>query len=169
MADDALFASTAIASTLRVVDIPRLLYNEVSARLGVGDEYDITLTFGGHYRCRKLNPETRLTGFPGAIGFHAWPGSDNQDFALWDRAPDSRNAETVFEPQRRVMIWAGARDAGVWTAFHGTLMHEKVMVEIDQFDLANPVAKIVSLIMMRAHELASNPACRAETFWDNCF
>jgi len=151
---------------LRLADIPRILFDELSVRVGSGEESSIRLSYGD-YRLRRLAENHELVGFPGAIGLRQSDGT--MSFALWGCCPKPTDCETVFEPRPSLKIKAGPVSGGVWAYGRGNLISEAISAELAAccgLDLESPIVTLVSLILVRAHQLARDPSLVKQAYWD---
>src|ERR1035441_9849638 len=72
------------STTVRLVDLPRMLYDEVSATLGIGEQKRV-YTRGHDWLVQALNPNHRKTGFLGAIGYRKI--YEHHEFCFWPWVP----------------------------------------------------------------------------------
>lgn len=165
---DPLFISSVIDQgevALRVTDIPHILFEELSLKLGLDEEFTARLRTGS-FRCRKLNPEFPYVGFDGAIGYHE-DTHGFKEFFLWPRVPPAVEYRDTWVPEPFIRIVAGPMDGGVWAHGRGNLMTEQMVAMLDpRFNLTSRIVYLASLIMLRANMLARNPNCRKKQFWD---
>ena len=152
---------------LRLLDIPRFLFEEISAVLGIGEEHEIRLS-RGTYRVRAVNPAHRATGFEGAVGFRSMY-DDYFQFVIWGIMPKQESADTVAEPRALLGIEARPVDGGVWTISRGNYVVESLTAELpfsDGLNLESSAVKIIALALVRASDLARDPGCLKSAYWD---
>lgn len=151
---------------LRLVLIPRLLYREISERLGVGDEVTMDTCYGPH-RIHALDSSHPSTGFEGAIGLRE-AEADNLSFRLWGRMPTPGDCDYHDQPRTLLRIHGWPADAGVWTCVSGTLHTDRLDAELEYggFSLEDPAGTLISLILMRANQYARSPDLVKASFWD---
>jgi hypothetical protein len=146
----------------RLTEVPLILFEEVSAKLGLGGETGVPAC-----RCRNLKPDHAMTGFPGRITVRTW-GECSRSFNLWDRPRSPDDDETGFEPVKLLEITAWPSDAGIWTMGRGTLRMDAIKADFScgGLYLEHPAATLVALCIMRAAQLARDPSCQRKKFWD---
>lgn len=151
----------------RILDMPRILFDEISARLGIGEVEEID-RYDGVFRMRRLDPNHRHVGFAGAIGHRTFV-NDAATLHLWPRVPEPGDKDMVYEVLPILRITAHTASDGVWTATHGNLKKEKARAELDTsygLNLELTGALLVAMILVRASDLVRDPTCVKRTFWD---
>jgi hypothetical protein len=149
-----------------ISEIPGFLFNEISEQLGIGEETTIS-TRGMGYRFRKLNPNHKITGFEGAIGIRSvGRHTKHVTFALWGVLP--RGEDDVFEPEPILELTAGPENGGLWAYGSGNYVVEKIRAGFPFTDLAlgYPAIRFLCLVLYRASEMAENPICVKDHYWE---
>ena len=156
--------------SFRVSDIPLILYTEISSHFGIGDE-ESGLSYGaGFWRRRSLNHEIQFVGFKGTIGVEKY--FERFFLRLWPFY-----SSEVTEPYRWdgpvLEISAGPRSGGIWAYGSGNLMVEAANADLKLRDvnlLTRPtirfVARFAAMILFRASQIARDPRCVGERYWE---
>lgn len=153
-----------------VIHIPIILFKEIFQSLGISDPREIH-TRGGKYALVELNPDHRNTGFQGAIGlqFRRYNSSPPYaEFVLWERIPEGE-PDSVFEPNYALSIVGRTSDAGVWAYRRGNLLKEEITANLRfsyGISLRSPAAKLIALIIYRAHLLTQDSSFQVFRFWE---
>ena len=161
--------------SFRVSDIPLILYTEVSSRFGVGDEVSDPHHSDpeGFWKRRNLNHEIQLVGFKGTI--EAEKSHNHSYFNLWAFNPweiKDRDERDYWRSKTILRISAGSRSGGIWAYGHGNLMVETADADlkISDVNLASPsirfVARFAALLLFRASQIACDPRCGGERYWE---
>lgn len=148
-------------------EAPLLLFEEISKYLGCGEEKHIK-TGGLKYRVRELNPNHRATGFAGAIGYSK--PAEFAFFVIWEGVPENTNPN-LFEPKPILKITAGPQFTRSWAYGSGNLIVEIIEAETPSgmggISLLSPAIKLVSLVLLRAHQLVTDPNCvKPRRYWE---
>lgn len=149
-----------------ILGVPLILFTEISERLGIEDECEIWCKSSA-YRGRKLDPGSRFSGFPGAIGYRN-PHDTCHVFMLWARIPLREDKDTVFEPEPVLEVRAQARSIGVTTFSpdgQRESMRERASISCRDVDLETRCGLLVGMIVARASQLVLDPACVKRSFW----
>ena len=161
--------------SFRVSDIPLILYAEVSSHFGVGDEVTGPHRRDpeGFWKRRTLNHEISLVGFKGVI--ETKKSHNCSYFNLWAFNPweiKDRNERDYWLSRTTLQISAGPCSGGVWAYGRGNLMVESANanLELSNVNLANPsirfVARFAAMILFRASQIACDPRCLRERYWE---
>lgn len=159
--------------SFRVSDIPLILYAEISSRFGIGEEESSPNSYNGLWKRRILNQELPFIGFKGTTGFEK--SYERFHFELWPfHLSEIKDPEERDYHRRRptLRISAGPRSGGVWAYGRGNLMVEAVNADLklDDVNLANPsirfVARFAAMILFRASQIACDPRCVGERYWE---
>jgi hypothetical protein len=152
----------ATPAVFRLAEIPLILFNEVSARLGIDEEFQ----FDG-FRCRKLDKNSKHAGFEGAIGLRTWD-EFNRTFVIWGCVPLPEHKDTIAEPVHLVSIHAWPADTGTWAYGNGSFMRDTIKAELQYngYSLHEPAAMLIGLCFLRAAQLTRDPSCQQRQFWD---
>lgn len=150
------------ARPMSLLDIPLILYLELSAKLGMGDE----IAKGSDERLRLLCSASRLVGFQGFIGFTSRFG-DVHEFTLYFQQP-ALHEEDEFGDPRCLSILVRSFSTGAWAFGRGELMRDSctAWLHSSSLDLESPALQLASLILLRASQLARDPRCHADQFWE---
>ncbi len=161
----------AIERPLSVLDIPEILFREVSERLGIDEEF-VARTEHGLHTARVLNADHRiLMGFRAAVGFRRITRVASL-FVFWDDIPQPREkySEDIFPPNEVITISAGPSSVGIWALGSGEKMRERATARLySSLLLETPYARLAALILFRASTFASDPRCRSKSWWDASF
>ena len=147
-----------------IATVPFVLYREIAKNLGIDDETKVTLD-GRDYFIRKLDRNHITTGFDAAIGIR----EDRYGvltFALWKSPPHADDADYLIRPI--LEISGGPYNTGGT----GSSIREDLWIRLDQFggfSLTNRSAKMVSLVLFRASQLAEDPNCVSNVYWRKDF
>ena len=166
LASDAIDKTGAEPKVKRLIDIPTILFKEISRHLCEGAE-ELIWKADGQYQWRRLIANHRYTGFAGAIGLRII--DEAAYFVIWGRHPEPADCEYAFEPPAVLRIRAGSVQGGVWTCTRGNLICEAITAELffhGGLNLEWPCANLISMIIMRASQLARDPACVKQAYWD---
>jgi len=142
----------------RLAEVPLILFDEVSAQLGIGEEF----LFDG-FRCRILDPNSKHTGFEGTIGLRTFD-EFNRAFVIWGRVPSPEQKDTVAEPVHLLNIHAWPE----WVNRDSTLTSDVIRADLQRsgYSLEGSAATLIALCFLRASQLARDPACRKRRFWE---
>ncbi|MBI5655176.1 hypothetical protein HZC53_06020 [Candidatus Uhrbacteria bacterium] len=153
-------------NVLRLLDIPVVLFGELSDKLGAADEHTVRLSHG-EFRVRQLRAVPGFSDFAGAIGLQV--GDRFARFVVWHRSPKDEDRDSVFEPEPLLKITASPSDGGVWTCSQGNLMTERLRAELMScygLNLEHAAVVMISMVLLRAHQLVRNPECVKMDYWD---
>lgn len=149
-----------------LLTIPEMLFEEVREVLGTGELFNIA-NRGDRWRCIALRPDHRYTGFAGAIG---WRGEDGAfgTLVLWPRVPRPETVDSVAGPLPVLKIHACAKMSGVWAYGRGEHLQETITADFDYYGTAvtSPAMRLIAPLLLRAHQLASDPRVVAMSFWE---
>ena len=156
--------SSPSARPVRLRDVPFMLFQEISAALGICEEMRIT-TKGSTWRVRALNPNHKATGFPGAIGFQR--SDEHHMFAFWSRVPrpDTRDFEDEYP---MIRLNGGPQNGGMWAYGSGNYIVEKLYADFTMRNiyLTDPAVRFMGLLLVRGGQLAQNPNVTSEQYWE---
>lgn len=148
----------------KIDEIPLLLFEELSERLGVDRETTVTVGEFMH-RMRKLNSEYPALGFECWISYHVH--YDNQHtLSIWNSIPSSHPDDFQIPTAQ---IIAGPIQSGTWCAGSGNKMISVIRMEYGSTGtiwLRREEIPFLALLMLRASEISRRPECISETFWD---
>jgi len=152
---------------MNIVEVPKVLFQEFSKKLGKGEEIEVSID-GHSYLLKELNSE--VAGLRRAIGFREESSLNGpkSTFVLWEIVPQGQNNFLKPTPVRMVFkIAAGPEDAGRWACGNGRRMTETCRADFSHygFSLRNPNLRLILSILQRASELA--PTAKCEEFWEN--
>lgn len=154
----------------QLLDVPKILYDELSEAFGTGEETRVRVTGIPHgtFLVRSIaitHPEAALAG---AIGVEVNERLQRSAFAIWSRRPTPDDEDSVSAPYAYLSLFASARETGVWTAVHGNHMADELTAELmyHGLNLRSPSVPFVSLVLMRSSQLVNDPACVGRAFWD---
>ncbi len=154
----------------KLLEVPKILYDELSAAFGTGEETRVRVTGIPHGRfvVRAIAITHPEAAFTGAIGVEVNEYLELSSFAIWPRRPTPDDEDSAGAPYACLSLCASARETGVWTAVRGNHMADALTAELTYhgLDLRSPSVPFVSLVLMRASQLARDPACVGRAFWD---
>lgn len=150
-----------------VTDIPVALYHDLINHLGSSakeESYDGE--DGNWWRRRTFEiSELKIISTIMVQKLHG-----NTYFKLWglDLSGLNPDEKDYFSSRPLLEIRAGASSDGIWAYGRGNLISDKVKISfsMDHISLENPILVLMSLIMIRAHQIASNPACLKDRYWE---
>lgn len=153
---------------MRISEIPRRIFEELSRSLGIEDEYRIHSEGNTYHRVRKIDPTHPWVGFPGVVGLqdlHGYP-----TFVLWPYPP--KGEDSVFEATPILSLTGGPQDTGTWAYGSGQKMKDETLIEVrgvyySRMSAAHPAVRLIAAILIRASQLARDPACVTEQFWES--
>jgi hypothetical protein len=151
-----------------ILDLPRLLFEELSAKLGSGETFETIINARG-YDCRRLDPQHPLVGFEGTLSYEPPSGGwVNNALLVWDRKLKPEYKRDEWEPSPIFALRARSLNAGVWAAGSGNLKQTGATIEFpgEPLEIRYPACRLVALITLRAHQLAHDPNCQSQRFWD---
>lgn len=151
-------------SKFPIATVPLVLYREISQSLGINDETKVT-SDGRDYYMKKLDPDSAATGFNAAIGIRK-DMYDVLTFVLWEYPPDSNEDSYLTRP---ILETSGGPHN---TGGKSGSIREDLWMHLDQyvgFSLTSRSAKLISLTLFRAHQLATDPNCVSKKYWREDF
>lgn len=161
---------------MNILEVPKVLFQEFSQKLGMGDEWK-QRTDDGVFLLKRVikvyDPEEKAQKAKGytmviapMIGFRDDSDSEGPHhiFALWGLVPVV--FDKVFDPKPALKIIARAENAGVWAAGRGNYMKEACKAEFSFYGMTldAPSSRLIPVILQRAVELAYE--AKTERYWE---
>jgi hypothetical protein len=153
-----------------IMDVPRIIFEELSARYGLGDEYEARPGTSAKCRCRMLNEEMGEVGFGGAIGLcegELASFGTQSTFKLWAYPPQESTEYQESEPSVCVSVIAYPRNQHRRSEVRGVLLKDELLIEVGHFMRAaeNEAWPLLSRIITSAHEYATDPLFDSDEYW----
>src|SRR5258708_27738573 len=162
--NDTLAHNTALSNTRKqftITDVPVILFEELSRHFGIGDEekYEtplwVTTNQGDFSRIRDLNKDHPLVGFLGRLSLS---GAGTQLYLkLFSRG--RADNQQIWEDSSNPILEV----QGGITNIYKSPWHR---VNIRDIDFSSPAMKLVGMILIRAHQLATDPRCFDRPYWE---
>jgi hypothetical protein len=116
----------------KLLEVPKILYDELSAAFGTGEETRVRVTGIPHgtYLVRAIAITHPEAAFTGAIGVEVNEYLERSTLAIWHRRPTPDDEDSVGAPYAYLSLFASARETGVWTAVRGNHMADALTAEL---------------------------------------
>lgn len=162
-----------------ITNVPWILYNELRKKFGIGDEVcSGGLSEKDFIRRSNLDPANPLLGGPWtavarlrfgrAMSLRLW---DYHWEELFERLKGAYDRPTLDDfvsiAYRPVLeISAGPRSDGIWSAGKGNHLVEAGKIEMLPHDLKSRDIPFMTMVMLRAHQIALHPSCTSDSYWE---
>ena len=146
--------------TFSITDIPFILFEEMSRVLGLGEEdkhetpMDAPSNPENFVRWRKLDKDNPLVGFHGLIRLHGFGTQLYFDLYSSSHADTQRLWEDRSDP---IITVEGGITNMTKNPWH--------RVKMRNMDFSSPAMKMVGMVIVRAHQLATDPRCADQPYW----
>ncbi len=151
-----------------IVQLPALLFKEVAQSVGLHN--DPSNEVSETYCVYRLNPNHPAVDFEAVLELIREPDWNRSSLVIWKGMPEKR--DDVFSNRPIARVAAGPAETGVWVRGSGNAMKEQAWAQFEQvrgnaISVRSPAFKFISLLFLRASQLAYDPNLVQKEFWEN--